>query len=149
MAGYKSENLPQTGEELIQRLTTGVTNDPEGRELKPVLQQLSWSEYQQYFATLPAPVQEGICDRWGTLNLEEDTQFAVPGIQLGNIFVGIQPARGYDIDPALNYHAPDLEPPHAYLAFYYWVRQHFAADAIVHVGKHGNIEWLPGKSVAL
>jgi cobaltochelatase CobN len=150
LAGYKSENLPQTGDELIQRLTTGVTNDPEGRELKPVLQQLSWSEYQQYFATLPAPVKKGICDRWGTLEQgENSTGFAVPGIQLGNIFVGIQPARGYDIDPALNYHAPDLEPPHAYLAFYYWVRQHFDADAIVHVGKHGNLEWLPGKSVAL
>ncbi|MGJ5634952.1 cobaltochelatase subunit CobN, partial [Nostoc sp. CALU 1950] len=73
----------------------------------------------------------------------------VPGIQLGNIFVGIQPARGYDNDPSLNYHAPDLEPTHAYLAFYYWVRETFGADAVVHVGKHGNLEWLPGKSVAL
>jgi cobaltochelatase CobN len=63
--------------------------------------------------------------------------------------VGIQPSRGYDIDPSLNYHAPDLEPTHAYLAYYYWLRQHFRADAVVHVGKHGNLEWLPGKSVAL
>ncbi|MBG1261907.1 cobaltochelatase subunit CobN, partial [Nostoc commune] len=75
--------------------------------------------------------------------------FPVPGIQLGNIFVGIQPPRGYDNDPSLNYHAPDLEPTHAYLAFYYWVRECFGADAVVHVGKHGNLEWLPGKSVAL
>ncbi|WP_016870362.1 cobaltochelatase subunit CobN, partial [Fischerella muscicola] len=75
--------------------------------------------------------------------------FPIPGIQLGNIFVGIQPARGYDVDPSLNYHAPDLEPTHAYLAFYYWVRECFGADAVVHVGKHGNLEWLPGKSVAL
>jgi cobaltochelatase CobN len=65
------------------------------------------------------------------------------------VFVGIQPSRGYDIDPSLNYHAPDLEPTHAYLAFYYWLRQHFGAQAVVHVGKHGNLEWLPGKSVAL
>ncbi len=75
--------------------------------------------------------------------------FPIPGIQLGNIFIGIQPARGYDIDPSLNYHAPDLPPTHAYLAFYYWVRESFAADAVVHVGKHGNLEWLPGKNLAL
>ncbi|HEY9801513.1 MAG TPA: cobaltochelatase subunit CobN, partial [Leptolyngbyaceae cyanobacterium] len=76
-------------------------------------------------------------------------QYPIPGIQLGNVFVGIQPSRGYDNDPSLNYHAPDLEPTHAYLAFYYWVRECFGADAIVHVGKHGNLEWLPGKSLAL
>jgi cobaltochelatase CobN len=63
--------------------------------------------------------------------------------------VGVQPARGYDRDPSLNYHAPDLEPPHNYLAFYQWIRFQFGANAIVHVGKHGNLEWLPGKSVAL
>ncbi|WP_373541901.1 cobaltochelatase subunit CobN [Chamaesiphon sp.] len=73
----------------------------------------------------------------------------IPGIQFGNVFVGIQPARGYDKDPNLNYHAPDLVPPHQYVAFYHWVRANFGADAIVHVGKHGNLEWLPGKSVAL
>ncbi|MBE9152414.1 cobaltochelatase subunit CobN, partial [Coleofasciculus sp. LEGE 07092] len=73
----------------------------------------------------------------------------ISGIQLGNVFVGIQPSRGYDIDPALNYHAPDLEPTPAYLAFYYWLRQKFGAQAVVHVGKHGNLEWLPGKSLAL
>jgi len=154
MTGYEVENLPQTGDELIQRLTTGITNDPEGRELRPVLQQVSYSEYQQYFAELPPLVQKGICDHWGEWEQGKQgenftSSFAVPGIQLGNVFVGIQPARGYDIDPALNYHAPDLEPTHAYLAFYYWVRQHFGADAVVHVGKHGNLEWLPGKSVAL
>lgn len=75
--------------------------------------------------------------------------FPISGLQLGNVFVGIQPARGYDVDPALNYHAPDLEPTHDYLAFYHWVRSHFGAQAIAHVGKHGNLEWLPGKGVAL
>ncbi|WP_295621042.1 cobaltochelatase subunit CobN, partial [Chamaesiphon sp. GL140_3_metabinner_50] len=75
--------------------------------------------------------------------------YPIPGIQFGNVFVGIQPARGYDKDPNLNYHAPDLVPPHQYVAFYHWVRSNFGANAIVHVGKHGNLEWLPGKSVAL
>jgi cobaltochelatase CobN len=157
-AGYEVENIPQTGDELMQRLTAGVTNDPEGRELRAVLQKLSLEEYQEYFATLPQAVQKGICDRWDAPleknhtdaeESEKEHRFGISGIQLGNVFVGIQPARGYEIDPALNYHAPDLEPPHAYLAFYYWIRQHFGADAVVHVGKHGNLEWLPGKSVAL
>jgi len=151
-AGYQVDDWPQTGEELIQRLTSGVTNDPEGRELRVVQQQVSREDYQHYFATLPPVVQQRIYDRWGEPSkgdLADCPYFAIAGLQLGHVFVGIQPARGYDLDPALNYHAPDLEPPHAYLAFYYWLRQHFATQAIVHVGKHGNLEWLPGKSVAL
>ncbi|MEH2150232.1 cobaltochelatase subunit CobN [Nostoc sp.] len=162
-AGYEVENPPAQGDELIQRLTDGVTNDPEGREWLPVHQSVSWEEYQKYFASLSPAVQQGISERWGNLEQGSNQElfppaplppcpsasFPVPGIQLGNIFVGIQPARGYDNDPSLNYHAPDLEPTHAYLAFYYWVRETFGADAVVHVGKHGNLEWLPGKSVAL
>ncbi|MDF5707343.1 MAG: cobaltochelatase subunit CobN [Nostoc sp. S4] len=170
-AGYEVENPPAQGDELIQRLTSGVTNDPESREWLPVQQSVSWTEYQEYFATLPEQVRQGISKRWdnfdqGSRRAEEQgsnqeffpsaplplcpsASFPVPGIQLGNIFVGIQPSRGYDNDPSLNYHAPDLEPTHAYLAFYYWVRECFGADAVVHVGKHGNLEWLPGKSVAL
>ena len=65
------------------------------------------------------------------------------------VAVGIQPARGYNIDPAASYHDPDLAPPHGYLAFYAWLRQEFGAHAIVHMGKHGNLEWLPGKALAL
>jgi cobaltochelatase CobN len=165
LAGYEVENPPAQGDELIQRLTDGVTNDPESREWLPVHQSVSWKEYLEYFASLPPAVQQGITERWGMGNGEwgdegdknnnqcpmPNAQCPIPvsGIQLGNIFVGIQPARGYDNDPSLNYHAPDLEPTHAYLAFYYWVRECFGADAVVHVGKHGNLEWLPGKSVAL
>ncbi|MCP6761547.1 MAG: cobaltochelatase subunit CobN [Fischerella sp. CENA71] len=162
LEGYEVDNLPATGDQLIQLLTAGITNDPEGRELRSVKQNVSEQEYQEYFASLPQEVQQGIGERWESIC--DDTEkfplsprphvpvsscFPIPGIQLGNIFIGIQPARGYDLDPSLNYHAPDLEPTHAYLAFYYWVRECFGADAVVHVGKHGNLEWLPGKSVAL
>ncbi|MFW5665827.1 MAG: cobaltochelatase subunit CobN, partial [Coleofasciculus sp.] len=180
-AGYQVEDSPETGDELIQRLTSGVTNDPEGWELRPVQQWLSEQEYHDYFDTLPLAVQQGICNRWdkeseesklsqggfctnvtinsdkevtklapthSTITIQQST-IPIPGIQLGNIFIGIQPSRGYDIDPGLNYHAPDLEPTPAYLAFYYWLRQKFGAQAFVHVGKHGNLEWLPGKSLAL
>ncbi len=151
LAGYEVENLPVNGDELIQRLTSGVTNDPEGRDWRPVQQSLSLSAYQEYFVSLPEVVQQAINQRWGLATGEDSSQspFPVPGIQFGNVFVGIQPSRGYDLDPSLNYHAPDLEPTHAYLAFYHWVREDFGVDAVVHVGKHGNLEWLPGKSLAL
>lgn len=156
--GYWVENIPENGDELIRRLTAGVTNDPEGRELRRIEAVLPGQEYWDYFTTLPPQVQQGISDRWqvtcagqfdSPLTKEKLENFPISGIQLGNVFVGIQPSRGYDLDPSLNYHAPDLEPTPAYLAFYYWLRQHFEANAIVHVGKHGNLEWLPGKSLAL
>lgn len=154
--GYWVENIPENTDELMRRLTAGVTNDPEG-QLRKVEQELPGQEYWDYFTTLPPEVQQGISDRWQvtcashfhSTGKSEVENLPISGIQLGNIFVGIQPSRGYDLDPSLNYHAPDLEPTPAYLAFYYWLRQHFEANAIVHVGKHGNLEWLPGKSVAL
>ncbi len=158
-AGYQLDNVPKNGNELIELLTAGVTNDPEARDLRKIHQSLSPEEYQEYFASLPEKVKKGISQRWGSPKMGRqgddsqcpmpNAQFPIPGIQLGNVFIGIQPSRGYDIDPSLNYHAPDLEPTHAYLAFYHWIRKSFAADAVIHVGKHGNLEWLPGKSIAL
>jgi len=151
-AGYSLDNYPETGEELIDQLTSGITNDPEGWELRSVYQSLSFEAYQQYFLTLPLSIQTAIKDRWNNHFQEKQKTskgFAISGIQLGNIFIGIQPSRGYDLDPSLNYHAPDLEPTPEYLGFYYWLRSQFQADAIIHLGKHGNLEWLPGKSVGL
>ncbi|MEM8828919.1 MAG: cobaltochelatase subunit CobN [Cyanobacteria bacterium P01_G01_bin.19] len=147
--GYTVEDLPTTGDELIQRLTSGVTNDPESHNSRPSYQNLPIEEYQKYWQTLPEKVKQGIADRWGDVEQYHGTPLQIPGLKLGNIFVGIQPSRGYDRDPSLNYHAPDLEPTHEYLAYYYWLRNCFGVDAIVHVGKHGNLEWLPGKSLAL
>ena len=152
-AGYFVEDIPSTSEELIQLLTQGITNDRESQSIRPVYQSLSVAEYQKYWQTLPEKVQQEITDRWGRglamPNPYNNNQIPIPGIQLGNIFIGIQPSRGYDRDPALNYHAPDLEPTHEYLAYYYWLRTKFQVQAIIHVGKHGNLEWLPGKSIAL
>jgi cobaltochelatase CobN len=145
-AGYHVENLPPDSQTLMEWLTAGRTNDPEGFEMRAIAQDLSAQEYRHCWQNLPEEVQKGIANRWG---LPPDNSLPIPGIQLGNIFIGIQPSRGYDNDPALSYHAPDLEPTHHYLAFYHWLQRHFEAQAIVHVGKHGNLEWLPGKSVAL
>jgi cobaltochelatase CobN len=148
-AGYSAIDLPKDGDELINRLTQGVTNDPESQELA-VSYQLSVADYMPYFDVLPLVVKEQVLKRWGEPESDlPNAKFAISGIQLGNIFVGIQPARGYDRDPSLNYHAPDLEPTHAYFAFYMWLRHIFQADAIAHIGKHGNLEWLPGKGIAL
>ncbi|HEY9888479.1 MAG TPA: cobaltochelatase subunit CobN, partial [Candidatus Obscuribacterales bacterium] len=155
-AGYTVTDIPATGDELIRRLTATVTNDPEGQGLRPMGQALSLGDYSQFLETLAPAVQQGIHQRWGSPTAERSRhphpaldQWPIAGLQLGNVFVGIQPSRGYDLDPTLNYHAPDLEPPHAYLAFYAWLRHHFQAQAIVHVGKHGNLEWLPGKGIGL
>jgi cobaltochelatase CobN len=163
--GYEIPNLPQDGDALIYQLTQGFTNDLESqssvnRSQLAVVGSISLAEYIEFFDGLSIEVRERVVRRWGEpsainshsseacQNLEQEF-FPIAGIQLGNAFVGIQPARGYDLDPSLNYHAPDLEPPHAYFAFYAWLRKVFQVDAIAHVGKHGNLEWLPGKSLAL
>ncbi len=75
--------------------------------------------------------------------------FALSIHRFGHATVCLQPARGYNIDPEDTYHSPDLVPPHNYLAFYIWLRHDWGAHALVHLGKHGNLEWLPGKALAL
>ncbi|MGQ9837415.1 MAG: cobaltochelatase subunit CobN [Cyanobacteriota bacterium] len=144
-AGYRVSPLPETGDELMAWLTSSYTYDPLG-SLRPAQQFLSAQIYRDWFGQLPQSIQTQLIQQWG----EPPSQaIAVAGLQLEQVLIGIQPPRGYDRDPALNYHAPDLVPPHEYLAFYLWLRQVFGAQAIVHVGKHGNLEWLPGKGSAL
>jgi cobaltochelatase CobN len=113
---------------------------------------VSLGEYGTFFNALPDRLRAQVTDRWG--EPDRDPFFAhgafhLPVHRLGNVVIGIQPARGYNIDPSATYHSPDLVPPHGYLAFYAWLRCHFDAHAIVHMGKHGNLEWLPGKALAL
>ncbi|MEM6988322.1 MAG: cobaltochelatase subunit CobN, partial [Pseudomonadota bacterium] len=131
----------------------GVTNDPVARALRPVEQSVALADYQHWFEThLPADLQDAVIDRWGPATVAPDVRDAaipVAGVAFGDIFVGVQPARGYHLDLSATYHDPDLVPPHSYIAFYFWLRFGFAVDAVVHVGKHGNLEWLPGKGVAL
>jgi len=157
---------PADSASLMAQMMAGPTNwltdraDKEGGEFLPL------DTYNTYFNALPWEVKEQISSRWGTpeqdpfINLpseamQEDSTdvppagFALSIHRFGNAIVGLQPARGYNIDPTDTYHSPDLVPPHNYLAFYFWLRHHWGADAIVHMGKHGNLEWLPGKAVAL
>lgn len=73
----------------------------------------------------------------------------VPGLRFGNVFVGPQPPRGWEVDEELLHANTSVTPPHQYLAFYHWLRDSFKADAVVHVGRHSTYEFLPGKAVGL
>ena len=153
---------PADSATLMAQIMAGPTNwltdraDKKGGEFLPL------DIYRQSFDALPWDIKEQITTRWG--QPEDDpfvrtelsppkapdgAGFALSIHRFGNAIVGLQPARGYNIDPTDTYHSPDLVPPHNYLAFYFWLRHHWGADAIIHMGKHGNLEWLPGKSVAL
>ncbi|WP_207869850.1 cobaltochelatase subunit CobN [Pseudomonas sp. 51_B] len=150
--GYPVAALPDSGTQLIHQLLGGVTNDLEHIDQRPCAQSLSLADYQAAFARLPEANRQAVLQRWGTP--EQDPMYRggrlmVAGLRFGLTFVGIQPARGYQVDPSAVYHDPDLVPPHGYLAFHFWLRHAFAADAVIHVGKHGNLEWLPGKGVGL
>jgi cobaltochelatase CobN len=150
--GYPVDNLPDSGTALIHRLLGGVSNELDNLDARPCAQSLALDDYLGFFHSLPAANQQAVLERWG--GPEQDPMFRggrlmIAGLRFGLCFVGIQPARGYQVDASAVYHDPDLVPPHGYLAFYCWLRTAFAADALVHVGKHGNLEWLPGKSVGL
>ncbi len=163
--GYTVDNLPETGNALVEALLEGPTNRSATEVARSWTEpgvacarrgeseSLSLHEYRRFFATLPESLRRRVIKRWGAPEadpfLKCDGRFALAIKRYGNIAVGIQPARGYNIDPTGSYHDPALVPPHGYLAFYAWARQAFGAQAVVHMGKHGNLEWLPGKALAL
>ncbi|MCP9850067.1 cobaltochelatase subunit CobN [Cyanobium sp. Morenito 9A2] len=143
--------LPADGDALIHRLLEGRTNDPESGH-RPPLAHLTLEVYRQWYLELPEPGRQRLEARWGPPEMDpslEPDGFPIRGLRFGAVVVLVQPERGYDRDPSLNYHAPDLPPPHAYLAQYLWLRQQARCQAVVHVGKHGNLEWLPGKGLGL
>ena len=85
----------------------------------------------------------------GKLFVNDHQEIVLATIRAGNIVLMIQPPRGYGENPVAIYHDPDMAPSHHYLAAYRWVEQAFGAHAVVHLGKHGSMEWLPGKNAAL
>lgn len=141
--------IPENGNALIELLQSGPTNaHPERGEgvAFPV------SRYRELFGLLPQKVQDEVASRWGAPEADpfvRGDSFHLPVVRFGNVAILLQPARGYDRDAAASYHDPDLVPPHAYLAAYLWLREEFGAHALIHNGKHGNLEWLPGKATAL
>jgi cobaltochelatase CobN len=156
-AGYAVADLPADGQALMDLLSQGVTNDWRHLNARQERESLALSDYHLFFGQLPAAVQTAVRDRWGPPEGDPFFRrgdvtcgsFLLPVLRLGRVAIGIQPARGYNIDPASSAHDPDLVPPHSYLAFHAWMRHSFQADAVIHMGKHGNLEWLPGKALAL
>ena len=151
-AGYRVEPLPPHGRALLDLLKAGVTNDLASRAGRQVRARLPLLAYLTHLAGLPASARERIDERWGTPHEDphlRDGCFPLAVLPLGNVVVALQPSRGWDVDPERSWHDPDLPPPHAYLALHVWLRRVFAADAIVQLGKHGNLEWLPGRPLAL
>jgi len=155
--GYYTGPLPKNGDALIERMQSGPTNDFKDLKNRTVTETLSMADYQIFFASLSDAVQKSVIDRWGPPDddpfyISGDVDcghFAISAYRVGHVAIALQPARGYNINPTETYHSPDLVPPHSYFAFYAWVRHEFSAHAIVHMGKHGNLEWLPGKALAL
>ena len=151
-AGYDIADIPRDGDALIERIRRGPTNAAvDGREISVTLK---LDTYRRFFDTLPPAVRRSVTERWGgpqgdPLHLPSSDAFALPAFECGNVVIGLQPARGYNIDPQSTYHDPDLVPPHGYLAFYAWLRNAREVHAVIHAGKHGNLEWLPGKALAL
>lgn len=156
-AGYGVRAAPADSADLMAQITAGPTNWLTDRARRTGGVEMSMADYQIEYGQLPYNLRTAITERWGP---PEADPFYTPGeldcghfslsiLIYGNVVVGVQPARGYNIDPKDTYHSPDLVPPHNYLAFYFWLRNQFRADAVAHMGKHGNLEWLPGKAVAL
>jgi len=148
--GYDTDDLPQDSASLIQMLMNGPTN--EGIKGRIITTRLDLPDYMRFFARLPSHRRKEMLARWG--KPEQDAYFdgmglALPVLRFGRLLVGLQPERAYGMDAKAAYHAPDIAPSHHYMAFYFFLRHLYKADALVHIGKHGNLEWLPGKALAL
>jgi cobaltochelatase CobN len=175
-AGYQTGDAPRDAATMMRLLQEGPTNALSPRHCEEQSDEaiqkrnragllrfarndertggVTWplADYEAAFVSLPVPIQDAITARWGSPAGDPhvaDGAFRLGLHRFGNTVVGIQPARGYNIDPKSTYHDPDLVPPHHYLAFYLWLRHAFGAQAAIHLGKHGNLEWLPGKSTGL
>ncbi|MEA2827337.1 MAG: cobaltochelatase CobN, partial [Actinomycetota bacterium] len=152
-AGYKVHEVPDDSDAFMARLADGLTYDRPSlspAQLALAAGRLPVDEYVEWFATLPAALRTQIETAWGPAPgtvCVHDGDLVFAGVDLGHVVVAVQPPRGFGADPIGTYHAPDLPPPHHYLAFYRWLDVAFGADALVHMGKHGTLEWLPGKGV--
>jgi cobaltochelatase CobN len=157
--GYRLGDIPGLdagdGDALVHALIERGGQDPdwltagqlEGNPIRvPAL------EYGTWFDTLPSEFTDRVQQHWGPPPGElfvDRGEIVVAAIQSENIVLMVQPPRGFGDNPVAIYHNPDLPPSHHYLAAYHWLRERFKADAIVHLGKHGNLEWLPGKTLGM
>ena len=155
-AGYTIERMPENGQALIEDVKSRLTLDRRWRSpeelAKRAIDSVTEGDYKDWFEQLPVAVQEKMTSAWGEAPgklFVHKKNLIIPGVINGNIFIGLQPSRGFLEDPAAIYHSPDHPIPHHYYAYYRWIRDVFRADLVMHIGKHGSLEWLPGKSVGL
>lgn len=118
---------------------------------------LSAKAYREWFDTLDPEFTAAVVQHWGPppgelfvdRSRDPDGEIVIAALHTGNLVLMVQPPRGFGENPVAIYHDPDLPPSHHYLAAYHWIDAHFGAHAIVHLGKHGNLEWLPGKTLGM
>ncbi len=153
--GYDLPNCDFNAQDIMFQLADGLEYDESNSDSKVgsnIIGTLDSSQYQEYFRHLPMEFQKSVVSAWGAAPGDfgvNGNKFQFSGVVFNKILIMIQPPRGFGIDPVAVYHSPDLPPTHYYLAFYYWLAQEQSVHAIVHLGKHGTLEWLPGKGIGL
>src|SRR5690348_1755648 len=157
-AGYDlGDGFPEDGDELIHALIAAGGHDTEWlteEQLRAAPARVPLAAYRRFLSELPNGLASAITSHWGAppgeLYTDENTgDIVLACLRFGNVVLMIQPPRGFGENPVAIYHDPDLPPSHHYLAAYRWLAGEFGADAIVHLGKHGTLEWLPGKGLGL
>jgi cobaltochelatase CobN len=160
-AGYDTgDGFPESGDELIHTLIAAGGHDVEWlteEQLSAAPARVPLHLYRRWFSDIPngrAPslTEHPIIKHWGEPPGElyvDGSDIVLASLRFGNVVLMIQPPRGFGENPVAIYHDPDLPPSHHYLAAYRWISEEFGADAIVHLGKHGTMEWLPGKGLGL
>src|SRR5882757_5822020 len=154
-AGYAVGEFPEEGDALMHALIAAGGQDEDwltDDQLATNPIRIKGSAYRAWFATLPSDLRERVVEHWGQPPGElfvDGDDIVLAALRGTNVVVMVQPPRGFGANPIAIYHDPDLPPSHHYLAAYQWLRDDFGAHAVVHVGKHGNLEWLPGKTAAL
>ncbi|SES16418.1 cobaltochelatase subunit CobN [Actinokineospora terrae] len=148
------------GDALIHALIEAGGQDPNWlteKQLTGNPVRISAAEYRAYFDTLPEDLRASMEQHWGPApgelfvdrSADPEGEIVLAALRAGNLVLMVQPPRGFGENPVAIYHDPDLPPSHHYLAAYRWVASTFGAHAMVHLGKHGNLEWLPGKNLGL
>ncbi|MCW2814973.1 MAG: cobN [Nocardioides sp.] len=151
----------EAGDALIHALIAAGGQDEEwltSAQLTSAHVRVTKAQYDAWTADLPADLRAATVEAWGEspgrLFVNDAGEIVLATIQAGNVVLLIQPPRGFGENPIAIYHDPDLAVTHHYLAAYRWLRAPigeggFGAHAVVHLGKHGSMEWLPGKNAAL
>lgn len=153
--GYQVDHLPANSQTFMEELISHATNDRRFITEKQIAEadgKLMAEQYGQFFAGLEQQTQAQLVRDWGEAPgqvFNYDGSLLVPGMLNGNVFITVQPPRGFGEDPGKIYHSPDCAPTHHYLGFYHWLRDVWQADMLIHVGTHGSLEWLPGKGTAM